>query len=186
MQFLRDNQLLLLLALAAIALLQFVFIIGLNSQVQRQSRMLRNVLSGPGGEDLEAMLKRSQDESRQALTQGAALEKKLESTDAKLNGCVQHVGLVRYDAFSDVSGAQSFSAALLDAEQNGVVLTGLLGRNEGRCYGKAVVAGRAEQTLSEEEESSLKMAVGGGIGRAHAAAAPTSTRQSRRERATRG
>lgn len=185
MQFLRDNQLFLLLALTAFAVVQFVVVVGLKSQVSRQSRLLRNVLSGPGGEDLEAMLKRCQGESQQALSQSVALEKKLEGVAATLRGCVQHIGLVRYDAFSDVSGAQSFSAALLDDEQNGVVVTGLLGRNDGRCYGKAVVAGRAEQTLSQEEESALQMAMSGGIG-AGSSGAPLSSRAAKREKAARG
>jgi hypothetical protein len=185
MQLLQDNQLFILLALAALVLVQFVFVLGLKSQVGRQSRLIRTVLSGPGGEDLETLLKRCREESRQAIEQSATLETKLENVAATLRGCVQHIGLVRYDAFSDVSGAQSFSAALLDNEQNGIVLTGLLGRNDGRCYGKTVVAGRAEQTLSEEEESALQMAMSGGIGGA-GSSTPLPTRNSKRERAARG
>lgn len=185
MQFLQSNLLLITLALAVIALVQGALLFGLKSQVGRQSRLIRTVLSGPGGEDLESLLKRCREESRQALEQNSALEKRLESVSLAQRGCVQHIGLVRYDAFSDVSGAQSFSAVLLDDEQNGVIVTGLLGRNDGRCYGKAVVAGRAEQTLSTEEESALQMAMSGGIGASQNSSIPSS-RNSKREKAARG
>ena len=186
MQFIQDNLLFIVLALAALVLLQFVLVLGLKSQLARQSRLIRTVLSGPGGEDLESLLKRCREESQQAISQGAALEKRLETVSLTLRGCDQHIGLVRYDAFGDVSGAQSFSAALLDDEQNGVVVTGLLGRNDGRCYGKAVVAGRAEQTLSEEEEAALQMAMSGGIGGTQNGGATLSPRQLKREKAARG
>jgi Protein of unknown function (DUF4446) len=53
---------------------------------------------------------------------------------------------------------------LLDDHHNGAVITGLLGRHDGRCYGKPVIGGQTEQALSEEEESALQMAMNGGVG----------------------
>jgi hypothetical protein len=110
------------------------------------------------------MLQRNLGESRQSLERCDELEDRLQTLAADMRGCVQHIGLVRYDAYGDVSGGQSFSLALLDNHYNGVVLTGLLGRHDGRCYGKPVIGGNVEQALSEEEESALQMALNGGFG----------------------
>ena len=69
-------------------------------------------------------------------------------------------GLVRYDAFEDIGGGQSFSAALLDEGGNGVVLTSIHGRGESRTYGKAVRGGTSEHTLSPEEQQAIAQARG--------------------------
>jgi hypothetical protein len=121
-------------------------------------------LTGPTGEDLETQLNRCLEESRQALAHSHELQEQLARQGARLEGCVQKVGLVRYDAFGDVRGDQSFSLALLDGQDYGTVITALFGRNDSRFFGKSVRAGQADQSLTEEEEDALQMALQGGIG----------------------
>jgi uncharacterized protein YlxW (UPF0749 family) len=72
---------------------------------------------------------------------------------------VQRVGLVRYDAFDDMGGHLSFSAAVLDAAGNGVVITSINGRADTRCYAKAVRGGASEHNLSVEEEEAIRRAL---------------------------
>lgn len=74
---------------------------------------------------------------------------------------VSHLGLVRYDAFDDLSGAMSFSLALLDERGDGAVVTAIAGRSEGRMYAKAIVGGRCELALSDEERTAVERAVSG-------------------------
>jgi hypothetical protein len=69
------------------------------------------------------------------------------------------VGLVRYDAFDDMGGHLSFSAALLDAAGNGVVITSINGRQDTRCYAKPVRGGESEYNLSAEEEAAIRQAL---------------------------
>lgn len=69
--------------------------------------------------------------------------------------CLQHVGLVRYDAFKGLGGHLSFSVALLDARQDGVVLSVLNGREGARAYAKPVTGGQSTFTLSEEEQRAI-------------------------------
>ena len=73
---------------------------------------------------------------------------------------LRRVALVRYDAFDDTGGGQSFSAALLDEGGNGVVLTSIHGRAESRTYGKAVRGGTSEHPLSPEEQQAIARARG--------------------------
>lgn len=151
-------------ALAAFAIIQFLVLLGANARITALNKLLRKLLTGPNGDDLEAMLRRCLAESKTSLERCDAVDEQLGTVLAKQRASVQHIGLVRYDAFPDVSGSQSFSLALLDDRSNGAILTGMLGRNDGRCYGKAIIGGQAEQTLSEEENSALQMALGGGLG----------------------
>lgn len=152
-----------LVALLVLVALQFLLFMGLSSRIKKTNRALRSALLGPSGEDLEAMLARCLGESEQALGRCQELETQLNSAGETMRDCVQHIGLVRYDAYGDVSGTQSFSVVLLDDHQNGTVITGLMGRNDGRCYAKPVIGGQTEQALSEEESDALKMAMGGGL-----------------------
>ncbi|MGH2405899.1 MAG: DUF4446 family protein [bacterium] len=71
---------------------------------------------------------------------------------------VQRVGVVRYDAFQGAGGQLSFSLALLNERQDGVVLSVLNGREGARAYAKPVSGGRSTLTLSEEEQRAIAQA----------------------------
>ncbi|MGQ0549384.1 MAG: DUF4446 family protein [Armatimonadota bacterium] len=68
---------------------------------------------------------------------------------------VQRVGVVRYDAFHGAGGQLSFSLALLNKRQDGVVLSVINGRDGARAYAKPVSSGRSTLTLSEEEQRAI-------------------------------
>jgi hypothetical protein len=78
-----------------------------------------------------------------------------------MRGYVKHVGLVRYDAFEDMGGHLSFSAAILNAEGDGVVITSINGRADTRCYAKPVKGGQSAHNLSGEEEQAIRYALTG-------------------------
>jgi hypothetical protein len=67
---------------------------------------------------------------------------------------------VRYDAFGDMGGRLSFTAALLDDSGDGLVITSINGRTESRAYAKGVKDGRSDQSLSPEETQAIALALG--------------------------
>lgn len=150
------------IALVAFAILQMLLIFSLSGRITRLNRTVRGVLLGPNGEDLETMLTRSVAESQEALRQNELTNEQLRVLEEQLRGCVQRVGLVRYDAYDDVSGLNSFSLALLDNFDNGTVISGLVSRGDGRCYAKTIVGANSEQTLSDEERAAIALAQNGG------------------------
>ncbi len=72
---------------------------------------------------------------------------------------VQKVGIIRYNPFSNTGSDLSFSVALLDGGNNGIVITSLYSRDGNRVYGKAVKEGKSEYSLSKEEEKVIKEAL---------------------------
>jgi hypothetical protein len=78
-----------------------------------------------------------------------------------LRSAVRHVGLVRFDAFEDMGGRLSFSAALLDDNGDGIVITSINGRQDTRCYAKTVQRGTSIHNLSDEEEQAIREAMTG-------------------------
>jgi hypothetical protein len=102
-----------------------------------------------------------QEENRTYL---AALEGRVDRLQLLLQGCFQRAGLVRFDAFHDTAGQQSFALALLDNRGNGVVITSLFGRSESRCYAKPIAGGNSSYPLSDEERAAIRQAMEQPIG----------------------
>ena len=71
----------------------------------------------------------------------------------------QKKGLVKYDAFREMSGALSYSLALLDKENNGVLISSMYSREGCYTYAKDIVNGECKINLSEEETEALKQAM---------------------------
>ena len=71
----------------------------------------------------------------------------------------QKKGLVKYDAFREMSGALSYSLALLDKENNGVLISSMYSREGCYTYAKDIVNGESKINLSEEETEALKQAI---------------------------
>lgn len=80
---------------------------------------------------------------------------RLDSGDA-----LRHLAMVRYDAFGDMGGKLSWSLALLDDHANGVVVTAIHGRSDGRTYAKSISNGQCDQPLSPEESDAIGHARG--------------------------
>ena len=78
-----------------------------------------------------------------------------------LRTSVRRIGLVRFDAFEDMGGRLSFSAALLDENGDGIVITSINGRQDTRCYAKTVQRGTSVHNLSDEEEQAIREALTG-------------------------
>ncbi|MCU1659788.1 MAG: hypothetical protein JWO57_4444 [Pseudonocardiales bacterium] len=89
----------------------------------------------------------------------AATVAQVQSSTADLSGAVRNVALVRYDAFSDVSGRLSFSLALLDDDGDGIAISAIAGRTDTRVYAKGVAGGKGEHELSPEEQQALTSAL---------------------------
>ncbi len=90
----------------------------------------------------------------------ALVDRQAEFTARQLATVLRFQGLVRYDAFKDMGGGQSWSIALLDENADGTVMSCLHARDHARVYVKEVVGGVATQRLSPEEERAIALATG--------------------------
>lgn len=95
---------------------------------------------------------------KEVLKQFEELKKKVENISQNSKTSIQKVGMVRYNPFSDVGSDQSFSIALLDGDNNGIVITSLFSRDGNRVYGKPVKNGQSEYSLSGEEKKAIEKA----------------------------
>ena len=79
--------------------------------------------------------------------------------DSDIENSIQKVGLVRYNAFKDVGSDLSFALALLDRENNGLVLNGIYGSESSNIYAKPIKNGNSTYQLSQEEKSAIDIAI---------------------------
>lgn len=80
-----------------------------------------------------------------------ALQNKHAKLQQQVQGCLQNVKIIRYDAFDAMGGELSYSILLTDAKKDGILLTSIYGREESRCYAKAIKEGKSATPLAEEE-----------------------------------
>lgn len=86
------------------------------------------------------------------------LRAEVEALRQENSEALRHLSVVRYDAFGDMGGQLSWSAALLDDGGNGLVLSSIHGRSESRTYAKNIVEWSSDQTLSPEEDEAINAA----------------------------
>ncbi len=89
------------------------------------------------------------------------LDARLGVVEERLDGAIAYHGLVRYDAYNEMSGRQSTSIALLDTRRNGVVLSSIHHREQARLYAKLIRDGEGELQLSPEEAEAVSQALAG-------------------------
>jgi hypothetical protein len=151
-------------AAGAAALIALV-LCGLLWASLRRVRATQEVLLPDGASaglvDRQASLQRAQGRLEEALRDlQAVVEQQGEATEASLRTALRFQGMVRYDAYRDMGGQQSWSIALLDGNQTGAVVTSLHARDHARVYLKELVEGSPGQRLSPEEERAVALAMG--------------------------
>jgi hypothetical protein len=171
-----DPQLVAILAIVAcaavLALLVAVLVLALRLRAVR--RVQRRAF-GSGERDIVEILDRQRAEMARVRDETARLHTESLDLREQVRGSISRISVVRYDAFDDMGGALSFSAALLDDRHHGMVVSAINGRSETRCYAKPVTDGTSEHTLSSEEDEAIAAAIEG-----RPATAPTGGRRRRR------
>jgi hypothetical protein len=146
---------------AAVALICFLTVLFLALRLRKVRRQYA-VMRGDGTErDIFGIVGR-------ALKQLDGFNRRLDGIVQAQEGqaavgrlALQNFGIVRYDAFEDMGGRMSFSAAFLDDHGDGMVLTSINGRTETRTYAKPVKELGSEYNLSGEEQAAIQDAAAG-------------------------
>jgi hypothetical protein len=126
-------------------------IVGLARE-QRLRRHYAALMTGADGADLAAALERLAHRAADAEHRLAAVEGHGQAVERQLRTAIRHVGVLRYSAFHDSGGDQSFVVALLDDAADGVVFSSLVSRSGVRVFAKPVAGGRSSYPLTTEEE----------------------------------
>ncbi|HEV7493776.1 DUF4446 family protein [Baekduia sp.] len=154
-----------IVALVACAVALAALVVAATALVRlRRLRADQRVLLGASStDDLVAHAARLEQEFRSLHAYvgdvAARLDGRLGTAEGRLDTTIAFRGLVRFDAYNEMSGQQSVAIALLDAEQSGIVMSSIHHRDQARLYVKHVVGGEPEYPLSPEEIEAVRVAL---------------------------
>ena len=164
MDDLNSTQGIVALAAAGVAAIALLWVIFLTFKLRRVRAAQRTIL---GGEETDlaahaASLQEAFVQLRDWVEDVArGLEGRVSDAERRMDGCIAHTSVVRYDAMNELSGQQSSTVALLDSRQTGVVVSSILHRDQARLYVKQVREGTPEYELSPEEQQAVETALAG-------------------------
>ena len=153
--FIEANANILLPAALVLGIAAVAAVIVLAVQMQRMKKPfseMAGLYDDIGTESSLKLLLKGVDENREFI-RGHGEDMKI--ILRKLEGCFKGIGMVKYNAFEDIGGNQSYSICILTREKNGFMLTNLVGRNSTRGYAIEVNNGEPERELGEEETEAL-------------------------------
>ena len=84
--------------------------------------------------------------------------KEVEELKSNIQVTIQKIGIIRFTPFREIGGDQSFSVALLDKNNNGIVITSLYSKERSRIFAKQIENGQSTYRLSQEEEVAIQKA----------------------------
>jgi hypothetical protein len=153
------------LAAGGVALIALILAIVLAFKL-RSLRRAQTMVLGDGARDLvthSAELDAAFLSLREYVEESLVrLELRSQDMDERINESIAYRALVRYDAYGEMSGAQSSSVAILDRHRSGIVVSSIMHRDQARVYVKEVREGQSPIELSPEEQQAIEEAVAGG------------------------
>lgn len=150
--------LILSLALSLLLVAGGVWVFDLQARLRRLERRYESLFTDEEDAGFGAALERLAGRFSKINARTERLVVRMAEVDESLLRCVQGVGFVRYSAFEDTGGDQSFSLAMVDGDGDGVVVSALYGRDATRVYAKPVESWTSPRTLAQEEEQALAKA----------------------------
>jgi hypothetical protein len=148
-----------IISLAILVILLLIIVIVLIRSVNNIEKKYRKLMRGVNNKNLEELIIGYLDKIDDVKDDSLKLIEAYNALDERVKGCIQKSAIIRYRAFEDVGSDLSFSIALLNDHDNGVILSGLYGRQESTTYAKPIDKGISRYDLSEEEQQVLKEAM---------------------------
>lgn len=148
----------LVLAAAVMALLSLILVCINWLRTGKILRKYKRLMRGVDNKNLEALLYEHLANLQQGLTRLKDAELSLTELKSKLGCCIQRVGIIRYNAFEQMGGDQSYSIALMNDHGTGFVITGLYGRNASTTFAKPLHNKQSKYPLSVEETQAIERA----------------------------
>jgi Protein of unknown function (DUF4446) len=147
------------LVVVALGVAVLALVIAVGGYLRLSGIQARYRILWAGGEkDLVAVLSHQSDQIVHLHGELERIRSRVAQSAGDVGQSLRHVSVVRYDAFGDMAGQLSFSAAIIDDHGDGLVISSIHARGESRSYAKGVVGGIGEVTLTPQEQQALAAA----------------------------
>jgi hypothetical protein len=155
--WLAQNMLVIFLSIIGLNVLLIILFLAAHFTLKKY----KNLLKRAEGKDLEPLLLELLEKTNQVFRKQQQIEDRLTNNQILAERHLQNWSLVRFQAFENTGGDQSFAFAMLDALGDGIVMSSIFGREEARVYCKPVQKGSSIYPLSDEEKEAIDKAISG-------------------------
>jgi len=150
----------LFIALLALILILFIVVIVLMVRMSKLNKKLSRFMKGKDAQSLEKEIIDLQEDNKFLKNMTDNNRKDIRQLYKQLAKAFQKIGIVKYDAYQQMGGLLSFSLALLDEDNNGLVLNSVHSTEGCYTYTKEISHGECSIELSNEEKVALDQAMG--------------------------
>ena len=154
-----NNQIYFLIGFGVLLIITYAIMINLWLDLSYMKKKYKKMMAGVDGGNLERLINGHVDEVNSVVSEQKQLNKELERLDEILKKAITRIAVVRFDAFNNMSSDLSYCVAMLDSNNNGIVISGIFGREDSRTYVKPIVDGVSTYKLTQEEEKALQDAM---------------------------
>ncbi|AEV66769.1 DUF4446 family protein [Acetivibrio clariflavus] len=148
----------LILVNTILTLVLMIVLVSTKSKLKKLNNRYKKFFKNSDDLNVERLVEENIDLCNEILNKNKDIESKINYIERNMLQCVQKVGIVRYNAFDDVGSNLSFAIALLDGNDNGIVLNGIYSRESTTTYAKSIINGQSKYPLSAEEIQAIDIA----------------------------
>ena len=127
-------------------------------KINKLKKKYKNFMSGLGEGNVEQLLEENINKANLNSNKIKEVENKINRIDSNLRQCSQKIGVVRYNAFENLGSDLSFSIAILNSNDSGLILSGIYSRDSSATYAKPIINGKSKYALSVEEIQAMEIA----------------------------
>lgn len=159
-EIVNENLLVITICLTAVSLISLVLVIVIMAKQHKLNKKYKKFMSGANGENLEKQIIARFSDIDEIKADTKKIYTEIDRMKENLLVTYQKIGVIKYDAFKEMGGKLSFVLALLDKNNNGILLNSVHSSREG-CYTylKEIIKGESFLELSEDEKKALDLAL---------------------------
>lgn len=154
------NAVIFLVIFAIITAIMFALIIATRIDMDNMKRRYKRMMSDSDGDSLEELFTKHSATVKKVESEQELMREELLRIGDFIENAITRVGIVRFNAFNDEEAELSYCVALLDDNNNGVIISAITGRELTRSYAKQIEGGICkEYKLTREEDQALQNAI---------------------------
>lgn len=143
-----------------VLLIVMIILIVQISKVKKLNRRLDKFLLGKDGKSLEKDIIDLFEDNQLIKNNAERNKKDIRILYKNMESAYQKMGLVKYDAFSQMGGQLSFCLALLNENNNGFIINSVHSTEGCYSYTKEIKNGQSDISLGKEEAEAMAIAMG--------------------------
>lgn len=152
----QNNMEAIIITLAIICLMLFIMILVIVYNLSKVQKKYNQFVEGTDSKNIEQLLNECLKGNKKLDEEQKQINGKIDDIQRDLKKCIKKSGMIRFNPFEEMGGDQCFAIALLNEEDDGFVLTGILSREGSYIYAKPIENGESTYRISDEELKAIQ------------------------------